>query len=88
MAENDEKTPKNAPDPVFFDSLPDEVSFLPPRMRLSREALEHLEGLEKRLSRVQRSMLTYGRQPPRALREEEEVLRANLAHFKRRKGID
>lgn len=53
----------------------------------SREAQEMLGDMQKRIGRVQRAMLTYGRQPPRALREEEEALRANIAHFKRRWGL-
>ncbi len=43
--------------------------------------------MEKRIGRVQRAMLTYGRSPPRALLEEEEVLRANMAKFRSRWGL-
>ncbi len=54
---------------------------------VSREILEVIATTEKRLGRIQRSMLTYGRTPPRALLEEEETLRANLAHIRRRWGL-
>lgn len=61
---------------------------LTPFQRLSREGQEYLLGMEKRIGRVQRAMLAYGRKPPRALFEEEEVLRANIARFRRRWGLD
>lgn len=61
---------------------------LTPFQRLPRESREHLVEMEKRIGRIQRSMLTYGRTPPRMLLEEEEVLRANIAHFRRRWGLD
>lgn len=61
---------------------------LTPFQRLSRESQEHFAEMEKRIGRIQRAMLTYGRTPPRTLLEEEEVLRANIAHFRRRWGLD
>jgi hypothetical protein len=58
-----------------------------PKQAISREILEVIAATEKRLGRVQRAMLTYTRTPPRALLEEEEALRANLAHIRRRWGL-
>ena len=60
---------------------------LTPFQRLSREGQEYFRDMEKRIGRVQRAMLTYGRSPPRALLEEEEVLRANMAKFRSRWGL-
>lgn len=62
--------------------------FTPEKPAMSREAQEVLAEMEKRLGRVQRAMLNHQRNAPRSLREEEEALRANIAHFKRRWGVD
>lgn len=85
MTENDANLPEN----TDFQGFSEDFSpALTPFQRLSREGQEYLLDMEKRLARVQRAMLTYGRKPPRALRDEEEVLRANIARFRSRWGLD
>ena len=78
MAENDD----------FQGFSEDFGSIFPRKPALSREAAEMLADMQKRLGRVQNAMLGYKRKPPYALQCEEEVLRANIAHCKRRWGVD
>ena len=78
MAENDD-----------FQGFSEDFGGLQPlKPAISREAREMLADMEKRLRRVQQVMLKYQRKPPYALQCEEEALRANIAHFKRRWGVD
>lgn len=80
MTENDKNYPENDDFQGFSENF---VS--PPQ--LSREAQEVLAGMEKRLSRIQNALPSYRRNAPKALRDEEEALMANIAHFKRRWGL-
>jgi hypothetical protein len=85
MTKNDKKEPENDDFQGFSEDL---AGAFRPKPPLSREAQEVLADMQKRLGRVQRAMLTYQRKPPYALQCEEEALRANIAHFKRRWGVD
>lgn len=75
MAENDD-----------FQGFSEDLSGTP--RRISVEMEEVIADMERRYERIQRAKLTYGRNMPRTLREEEEMLRANIAHMKRRHGLD
>lgn len=82
MDENEDKNPD-------FQGFSEDFGGISPlKPTLSREAREVLEDMEKRLGRVQQAMLKYQRKPPYALQCEEEALRSNIAHLKRRWGVD
>lgn len=94
MAENDKKA-ENSDKNDDFQGFSEEFSSPPlaprtaaERFYASREAQDMLEDMQKRYSRVQRQMLLHQHSVPRALRDESEALRANIAHFKRRWGLD
>ena len=80
-------TEKVDQNPDFQGFSEDFGGVFPVKPALSREAQEMLGEMQKRLKRVQRTLPTYRRNAPKALRDEEEALLANIAHFKRRWGL-